>query len=122
VDCAPLFAERFLKNREAVRQGKPLVECAMYELEAQITTIVAGKTPCLTCLYPEEPPAWQRTFPVFGAVAGTVGCLGAMEAIKVLSGLGEPLLGHMLLCDLGDMTFRKVVLKRQPDCPVCGRL
>ena len=121
VDCAPLFSERLLLNREAVRQNKPLVDCAMYDLEAQITTIVPGKTPCLACLYPAEPPHWKRQFPVFGAVSGVVGCLGAMEAIKVLAGLGEPLLGQMLLCDLGDMTFRKVALTRRPDCPVCGQ-
>ena len=122
VSCAPLFAERLLMNRAAVAQGKPLVDCAMYELEAQLTTVLPGRTPCLACLYPSEPPAWQRQFPVFGAVAGTVGCLGAMEAIKVLAGLGEPLLGRMLVCDLRDMTFRKVALQRNPDCLVCGQL
>lgn len=122
VDCAPLFGERLLLNREAVRQNKPLVDCAMYDLEAQITTIVPGKTPCLACLYPEEPPGWRREFPVFAAVAGVVGSLGAMEAIKVLANLGEPLLGRMLLCDLRDMTFRQTRLQRRSDCAVCGRL
>ncbi|MCI0463162.1 MAG: HesA/MoeB/ThiF family protein [Gemmataceae bacterium] len=120
VACAPLFRERLLLNRAAVAQGKPLVDCAMYELEAQLTTIVPGRTPCLACLYPSEPPAWRREFPVFGAVAGTVGCLGAMEAIKVLAGLGEPLLGKLLVCDLRDMTFRKAALQRRADCAVCG--
>jgi molybdopterin/thiamine biosynthesis adenylyltransferase len=122
VDCAPLFTERLLLNREAVRQRKPLVDCAMYELEAQLTTVVPGQTPCLACLYPEPPPGWRREFPVFGAVAGTVGCLGAVEAIKVLAGLGEPLLGRLLTCDLRDMTFRKVTLRRRADCAVCGSL
>ena len=122
VGCAPLFRERLLMNREAVRQGKPLVDCAMYELEAQLTTIVPGRTPCLACLYPTEPPQWKRTFPVFGAVAGTVACLGAMEAIKVLAGLGEPLLGTMLTFDLREMTFRKATLKRRPGCAVCGEV
>jgi molybdopterin-synthase adenylyltransferase len=120
-DCAPLFPERFLMNREAVRQGKPMVECAMYELHAQITTIVPGRTPCLACLYPEAPPDWRRQFPVFGAVSGMVGCLGAMEAIKVLTGLGDPLLGELLTCDLRTMSFRKLNTKRRPDCLVCGR-
>jgi molybdopterin/thiamine biosynthesis adenylyltransferase len=118
--CAPTFAERLLMNAAAVRQGKPLVDCAMYEMQAQVTTVVPGRSPCLACLYPTEPPHWKREFPVFGAVSGVVGCLGAVEAIKVLSGLGEPLLGQMLLCDLSDMTFRKMALKRRPDCPVCG--
>jgi molybdopterin/thiamine biosynthesis adenylyltransferase len=122
VDCAPLFSERLLLNREAVRQNKALVDCAMYDLEAQVTTIVPGKTPCLACLYPTEPPGWRREFPVFGAVAGVVGSLGAMETIKVLANLGEPLLGRMLLCDLRDMTFRQTRLQRRADCAVCGRL
>ena len=120
VDCAPLFEERFLLNREAVRQKKPLVECAVYELELQITTILPGQTPCLRCLYPETPAAWSRKFPIFGAVSGAAGCLGAMEAIKVLSGLGQPLLGELLTCDLRTMTFRKMKIRRNQDCPVCG--
>jgi molybdopterin/thiamine biosynthesis adenylyltransferase len=120
VDGAPLFAERLLLNREAVRQGKPLVEGAMYEFDAQLTTIVPGRTPCLACLYPAPPPAWQREFPVFGAVAGTIGSLAALEAIKVLTGVGEPLLGRMLLANLRDMTFRVVQLQRNPTCATCG--
>jgi molybdopterin/thiamine biosynthesis adenylyltransferase len=118
--CAPLFQERLLLNREAVRQRKPLVDCAMFELEAQLTTVAPGEGPCLACLYPEEPPAWRRHFPVLGAVAGTIACLGALEIIKVLSGLGEPLRGQMLVCDLRDMSFRKVRLRRDPKCAVCS--
>jgi molybdopterin/thiamine biosynthesis adenylyltransferase len=120
VDCAPLFAERYLMNAEAVRQRKPLVECAVYELEAQITSIVPGRTPCLACLHPENPPAWKREFPIFGAVAGTAGCLGAMEAIKLISGLGQPLLGQMFTLDHRDMTFRKRTIARHADCAVCA--
>jgi molybdopterin-synthase adenylyltransferase len=120
-DCAPLFAERFLLNREAVRQRKPLVDCAMYELEVQLTTILPGTTPCLACLYPTEPPAWKRQFPVFGAVAGSIGSLAAMEAIKVLAGFGEPLAGRMLIGDLRDMSFRTVRISKNPTCAVCGK-
>ena len=120
VACAPLFRERLLLNREAVRQNKPLVDCAMYDLELQLTTIKPGRTPCLACLYAEEPAGWRREFPVFGATAGVVGCLGATEAIKALTGLGEPLYGKMLLGDLRDMTFRQTTLKRRPGCPMCG--
>jgi molybdopterin/thiamine biosynthesis adenylyltransferase len=120
IDCAPLFEERFLMNHEAVRQGKPLVECAMYELEATLTTIVPGQTPCLACLFPEKPPYWKRQFPVFGAVSGTVGCMGAVEAIKLLAGLGQPLLGQLLTFDLRAMRFVKAKLERRPDCAVCG--
>lgn len=122
VDCAPLFEERFLMNREAVRQKRPLVECAMYDLEGGLTTIVPGKTPCLACLYPTKPPAWKREFPVFGAVAGTVGCMAAMEAIKVLAGFGEPLLGRMVTFDLRDMTFARRDVRREPGCAVCGEV
>jgi molybdopterin/thiamine biosynthesis adenylyltransferase len=109
-------------NREAVGQGRPMVECAMYELEATITTILPGKTPCLACLCPEIPATWKRQFPVFGAVSGTVGCLGAMEVIKVLTGLGEPLAGRLLKCDLRTMQFKTVKVRRTPGCPVCGAL
>jgi molybdopterin/thiamine biosynthesis adenylyltransferase len=122
VGCAPRFAERLLLNREAVRQGKPLVDCAMYELDVQLTTIVPGRTPCLACLVPDAPPSWKREFPVFGAVAGVVGSLGAMEAIKVLAGFGEPLLGRLLLGDLRTMRFRQVQVYRRDDCKVCGGL
>lgn len=120
VDCAPLFQERFAMNREAVRQRKPIVECAMYDLEASLTTVLPGKTPCLACLHPELPPVWRREFPVFGAVSGTVGCMAAMEAIKVLAGFGEPLAGTMVSFDLRDMTFSRRQLQRRPDCHVCG--
>lgn len=122
VDCAPLFEERFAMNREAVRQNKPLIECAMYELEAQLTTILPGRTPCLACLYPEQPSGWRRQFPVFGAVSGTVGCLAAMEAIKVLAGLGTPLLGELLTFDLRDMSFARRRIRAKPECAVCGHL
>ena len=120
VDCAPLFEERFAMNAEAVAQRKPIVECAMYDLEATITSITPGQTPCLACLTPEPPPAWTRQFPVFGAVSGTVGCMGAMEAIKIIAGFGKPLLGKMVRIDLRDMTFDTFNLARNPNCAVCG--
>lgn len=120
VDAAPLFEERFLMNREAVRQKKVLVDCAMYELEAQITTIIPGETPCLSCLYPEKPVAWKRKFPVFGAVSGTVACLGAMEAIKVLSGLGETLSGKLLTLNLRDMSFNELSINKNKKCSICS--
>ena len=122
VDCAPLFVERRLMNREAVKQQKPLVECAMYELEIQLTTILPGRTPCQACLHPVDPPAWKREFPVFGAVSGAVGCLAAMEAIKVLAGFGEPLFGQLLAFDLRDMSARRRRISRDPACSVCSHL
>ncbi len=120
VDCAPLFEERYLMNREAVRQGKPMVECAMYELQFQITTILPGMSPCLACLYPETPEHWKRQFPVFGAVSGTVGCLGAMEAIKLITGIGEPLSGKLFSMDLRNMQSLTTQIQRNPNCPICS--
>lgn len=118
--CAPLFSERLLLNRAAVEQNKPLADCAMYELEAQLTTVLPGRGPCLACLYPTEPPAWKRQFPVLSPVAGTIASLGAMEIIKVLTGLGDPLVGKLLICNLADMSFRKIQLRRNEACAVCG--
>ncbi len=119
-DCAPLFNERFLMNQECVRQGKPLVECAMFDMEGQVTVIIPGQTPCLSCIYPEMPPAWKRQFPVFGAVSATAGCIGVMEGIKILSGIGPSLAGQMLYYDLRTMNMQKIPLQRRPDCAVCG--
>ena len=120
VCCAPRFIERLLMNAECVRQAKPMVDCAMYELTGQLTTIQPGRTACLACRVPEEPPTWKREFPVLGAVAGAVGCLGAVEAIKLITGVGEPLYDRLLTFDLRDMRFRTVSLRRRVDCAVCG--
>ena len=120
VDCAPLFEERFAMNREAVLQQKPLVECAMYDLEAHIYTVMPRETACVACLFPAKPPAWKREFPVFGAVSGMVACLGAMEAIKLIAGFGSPLAGRMAMADLRTMKFREVNIARRRDCVVCG--
>jgi molybdopterin/thiamine biosynthesis adenylyltransferase len=122
VDGTPLFAERFLLNREAVRQQKTLIECAMYDFDAQLTTIVPGRTPCLSCLYPEDPPHWKREFPVLGAVAGAVGALAAVEAVKVICGIGEPLAGQMLHMNLRTMECRRYSIIRNPTCPVCASI
>jgi molybdopterin-synthase adenylyltransferase len=121
IDAAPMFEERFAMNRAAVVAGKPMVECAMYELEAQITTILPGRTACLRCMHPGVPPEWKREFPVFGAVSASVGCMAAMEAIKLIAGFGEPLAGRLLTYDLRDMTFRTLKVRRDPECEVCGR-
>ncbi len=121
VDCAPLFEERLLLNRETVRQEKPMVECAMYELQFHITTFLPDTdSPCLACLHPDKPPAWKREFPVFGAVSGTVGCMGAMEAIKLVTGIGEPLAGRLLTMDLRDFQVMQSSIRRRKDCAVCG--
>lgn len=120
--CAPLFEERFLLNEQCVRQGKPMIDCAMYELTGQLTTILPGRTACLACRVPEPPATWRRQFPVIGAVSGTVGCLAAMEVIKLLTGIGEPLADRLLTFDLRDVRFRVLKTARRPDCLVCGSL
>jgi molybdopterin/thiamine biosynthesis adenylyltransferase len=120
IDAAPLFEERLLMNQQVVRQRKVLVDCAMYDFEAQLTTIIPGQTPCLACLIATPPKEWKRQFPVFGAVAGVIGTLAAVEAIKVITGIGNPLAGRMLIAALREMTFRTVSLQRNPQCPVCA--
>lgn len=119
-DCAPLFQERFAMNRACVEQGKPLIDAAMYSMEGQLTTILPGKTPCLACIYPTFPEAWKREFPVFGAVSAVVANLAACEGIKVLAGFGTLLAGTMLHYDTKYMEFRKLKLKRNPNCPICA--
>jgi molybdopterin/thiamine biosynthesis adenylyltransferase len=121
VDAAPMFQERLAMNRAAFAQGKPMVECAMHDMTAHVTTFIPGSTGCLECHVPEVPQTWTRQFPVFGAVSGTVACLGAMEVIKLITGIGEPLAGEMIAMDLGAMRFRRMAFPRRSDCPVCGR-
>lgn len=122
VDAAPLYAERFAINRAAVEQRKPLIECAMFDLDAQLTTIVPGSTPCLRCLYPVDPPHWKREFPVFGAVSGMIGAMAALEVVKLVTGISEPLMNKLLLINLRSMEFRKFPTMRDQNCVVCGGL
>ncbi|MBA4065739.1 MAG: MoeZ/MoeB [Isosphaera sp.] len=120
VDAAPLFEERLALNAAAVRLGKPLVEAAVYELTAQVTTVLPGRTACLACRVPEVPADWTRRFPVFGAVSGAAGSFAAAEVIKLVTGVGEPLADRLLACDLRDMRFRVFRTRRRPGCPVCN--
>jgi molybdopterin-synthase adenylyltransferase len=120
VDAAPLFQERLALNRAAFAQGRPMVECAMHEMEASVTVFIPGRTGCLECHVHEVPPAWKREFPVFGAVSGTAACIGAVEVIKLITGIGEPLAGELLAMNLASMRFRRLSLPRRDSCPVCG--
>jgi molybdopterin-synthase adenylyltransferase len=120
LDCAHNFTERDLLNAASVQQGKPMVEAAMNDMEAYLTTIVPGVTPCLSCLFPEKPDWDKRGFGVLGAVSGTLACLAALEAIKVLAEFGQPLFSQLLTMDLGRMEFAKRRPYHDPDCPVCG--
>lgn len=120
--AAPLFSERLLLNREAVRQGKPLVDGSMFELEGRVMAVQPGETACLACLYPESPPHWKREFPVFSAVSSAVGSIAAMEILKIVAGFGTPLWGRLLLADFETMSFQTLPLLRRPTCEVCGHL
>lgn len=120
LDCAHNFTERNLLNAACVRWGKPMVEAAMNDMEAYLTTIVPGLTPCLSCIFPEKPDWDRRSFGVLGAVSGTLACLTALEAIKLITGLGTPLLSQLLTMDLGKAEFAKRHPYHDPNCPVCG--
>lgn len=119
VGAAPMFEERFAMSDACVRHGKPLVNCAMYDTEATISTFPAGGKPCLRCLTPDVPGHWKREFPVFGATSGTVACLGAMEAIKLLSGFGQTLERRVLHFNLRDMSFHEFSLNNIEHCAIC---
>jgi molybdopterin-synthase adenylyltransferase len=119
-DAAPLFQERFLMNRECVRQNKPLIDAAMYDMEGQVMTIIPGETACLACVYPEFPEAWKREFPVFGAVSALAANVAALEGIKLIAGFGDSLAGKMLVYDTRSMQFHTLPLTRRSDCQICG--
>lgn len=118
-DAAPRFTERFWLNRACVSQGKPMIDAAMYSMEGQVIVIVPGETPCLACVYPEEPPHWQRRFPVIGAVSAMIGNLAVIEGIKLLTRLGKPSLNCMIHVDTVKMSLRRIRIVRRMDCPVC---
>ncbi|MEH2044985.1 HesA/MoeB/ThiF family protein [Nostoc sp.] len=120
VDCAHNFTERNLLNQACVRWQKPMVEAAMDGMEAYLTTIIPGVTPCLSCLFPEKPDWNQRGFSVIGAVSGTLACLSALEVIKLITKFSEPLLSQLLTIDLMRMEFAKRHSYHDPSCLVCG--
>jgi len=120
VDGTDNYPTRYLLNEACVRQRIPFVHGAVEGLLGQIMTIVPGKGPCLKCFVPNEPPR-KPIFPVLGATPGVIGCLEAMEAIKLITGMGEPLVGRLLLFNGADMTFDEMKIEPDPSCPVCGR-
>ena len=120
LDCAHNFTERDLLNAACVQWQRPMVEAAMNDMEAYLTTIIPHQTGCLSCLFPEKPDWDRRGFGVLGAVSGTLACLTALEAIKFLTGFSSPLLSQLLTMDLGRLEFAKRRTYLDPDCPVCG--
>ncbi|QKY16164.1 molybdopterin-synthase adenylyltransferase MoeB [Halorubrum sp. CBA1229] len=123
VDCADNFRTRYVVNDAARIEGLPVVHGAIYKFEGQATTLVPDG-PCYRCLFPEAPE--PGTVPdcaatgVLGVLPGTVGCIQATEAIKLLLDAGETLDGRLLFYDAMDLTFETVPYRRNPDCPVCG--
>lgn len=111
VDAAPMFQERLAMNDAAQARSIPVVEAAMYELDATLTVIHPPETAAFRDWVPDVPQNWKRRFPVFGAVSGTVGSLAAMEAIKLIAGFGEPLKNRLLRLDLRSMRFHTIQLK-----------
>jgi molybdopterin-synthase adenylyltransferase len=120
LDCAHNFTERDLLNDACVRWRKPMVEAAMDGMEAYLTTIIPGVTPCLSCLFPEKPVWDRRAFSVLGAVSGMLACLTALEAVKLITGFSQPLLSQLLTIDLHRMEFAKRRSYRDRECLVCG--
>ncbi|MEM3011973.1 MAG: HesA/MoeB/ThiF family protein [Candidatus Hadarchaeales archaeon] len=119
VDGLDNYETRYLVNSHCVRKGVPFVHAAVEGLTGQLLTVLPGEGPCLRCLIPEPPPP-KPVFPVLGATAGVMGCLQAMEVIKLLTGVGKPLVGRLLLFEGKGMTFEEVEVRRNPGCPVCG--
>jgi molybdopterin/thiamine biosynthesis adenylyltransferase len=121
IDAAPLFEERLALNAASLRLRKPMVEAAMHGMEFSVTVFHPAHAGCLACLCPEPPAWWKRRFPVFGAVSGVAGSVAALEAIKLITGIGEPLVGRMLAGDLGTGRIRTVGLG-PGSCGVCRGL
>ncbi len=122
LSARPTFHERRVLNAGCVKKNIPLVEAAMNGMEGYIFNILPGVTPCLNCLYPLDDPGWEELgFPVLGAVSGMLGCIMSIEAIKLLTGYGKPLLSQMLSFNTVDMDFRKLTIRKDPHCDVCGQ-
>jgi sulfur-carrier protein adenylyltransferase/sulfurtransferase len=126
VDGSDNFPVRYLVNDATQMLGKPLVYGSIYQFEGQASVFLPGsETPCYRCLFPNPPP--PGTVPscaeagVFGVLPGIIGSIQAVEAIKLVVGVGEPLVGKLLLFDALGMEFTTVKLKWDPDCPVCGK-
>ncbi len=121
VSAAPLFSERLAMNAAAISCDVPLVDAAMYDMEARLFVRETASDPCLACLYPADPPQWKRRFPVLGAVSGTIGSIAAVAAIQVLSGMPRPPAGSLTHLDLSSLALRRIAIARRKDCPVCAR-
>jgi molybdopterin/thiamine biosynthesis adenylyltransferase/rhodanese-related sulfurtransferase len=124
VDGADNFPTRYLLNDASVRLRKPVVSASILTFDGQISTFVPFEGPCYRCLYPTPPPAELAPScsenGVLGVMAGIMGLLQANEVIKLVIGVGEPLVGRLLLFEALSTTFTELKVRRDPDCPICG--
>lgn len=124
VDGTDNFPTRYLTNDLCVLTGKPNIYGSIYRFDGQVSVFDARRGPCYRCLFPEPPPPGLvptcAEGGVLGVLPGTIGTLQATEAIKVLLGIGEPLIGRLLLYNALDQSFEFVKLRKNPNCKVCG--
>jgi molybdopterin/thiamine biosynthesis adenylyltransferase/rhodanese-related sulfurtransferase len=125
VDGTDNFATRYLVNDAAVLLGKPYVWGSIFRFDGQASVFWAEHGPCYRCLYPEPPPPGMvpscAEGGVLGVLCASVGAIQATEAIKVLTGIGEPLVGQLMIYDALDMSYRKVRARKDPECVLCGK-
>lgn len=124
VDGLDNFPTRYLVNDASVWKDIPVVHGSIFRFDGQVTTFWPKKGPCYRCLYPEPPPAHLAPScaeaGVLGILPGVIGTIQATEAIKIVLGQGEPLVGRLLTYESLKMQFRTLKLRRDPSCPVCG--
>jgi len=122
LDCTDNFPARYLVSDATQMLGKPLVHGSIYQFEGQATVFMPGRdTPCYRCLFPRPPSVTGPPAGPFGVLPGIVGCIQAAEAIKLVTGLGDPLVGRLLIVDGLAMEFQEVKIRWDADCPVCGK-
>ncbi|MCH9718623.1 MAG: adenylyltransferase/sulfurtransferase MoeZ [Actinomycetia bacterium] len=124
VDGTDNFATRYLVNDAAVLLGKPYVWGSIYRFEGQASVFWAEHGPCYRCLYPEPPPPGMvpscAEGGVLGVLCASIGSIQVTEAIKVLTGIGETMVGRLMLYDGLDMAYRSVKIRKDPNCAICG--
>jgi adenylyltransferase/sulfurtransferase len=117
VDATDNYETRYVMNEASLALHIPLVHGAVEGFSGQVTTIIPGQTPCLSCIFPHAPPASE--VPVLGAAAGVIGSLQAMEVIKYITGTGHLLAGRLLIWDGGSGNTRYLKVSGRKNCPVC---
>jgi sulfur-carrier protein adenylyltransferase/sulfurtransferase len=125
VDGTDNFATRYLVNDACVLLGKPYVWGSIYRFDGQASVFWAEYGPCYRCLYPEPPPPGMvpscAEGGVLGVLCASIGSIQVTEAIKLITGIGEPLAGRLMIYDALEMTYRSVKVRKDPECPVCGK-